>query len=219
MDKLLTDRYIRNKLSPAENIEFEQRLLESRELQNEVEEALILQKALRLEKTLINESKHGTYEVNRISPVWMKWALAASTVLAIVSISFYFVENAERKLLVDQVASLGQPRTGVVSASIKIMRSADSHIPEAIIQLPTQDSILLLEVELGTHSRAEKKLNFAFQSDNDSTILAWTGVVDEHGMSSVAIDSERVPSGLVWLVVSGKEKIALERRLLEFNRE
>jgi hypothetical protein len=214
MDSSVTYQYVRNKLSPARVEEYELRLLESPELQDELEEALMLQQALKLDESRSAENKHSETAKR---PNRMHWALAASIALMLVSAYFHLTARNESNLLKDQVAALSEPRSEVLFATVKIMRSSSNSVPESIIQLSDQNSTVLLEIELGGRSRTAHALLFSFESENEPGNLTWTGSPDTRGLATVAIYSEQIPLGLVWLVVSSTDGEVLERRLLEFK--
>ena len=97
------------------------------------------------------------------------------------------------------------------------MRTADNAIPDSIIQLPTQNTTVILDIELGSNSRIAKQLMFRMESEIRD--LSWTATPNTNGHTNVAINSEQIPSGLVWLVVSTMDGELLERRLIEFRKQ
>lgn len=215
MNATFTYKYVRNKLSPAEAEEYELQMLDSTRLQDELEEALVLQQALRQDKTVpVAHSSKSSYR--------FRWAMAASIALlfictSLLTMNVYYNGQAETELLKNHIADLGKPRSDVVFATIKIMRSADSMVPDSIIQLPIKDSTIMMEIELGSRSRDAQQLFFTLQSDNHPVDLSWIGSANANGLTTVAIDSEKIPTGPVWLQVSAKNGEILERRLLEFR--
>ncbi len=217
MNSSLTDRYVRNKLSPAEIEEYELRMLDSPELQDELEEALLLQQALKLDSTQSNNLQRSRVTETENGSYWIQWALAASIALILVSSYFHITTWSETNLLKNQVATLSKPRSEVLFATVKIMRSASNSVPDSIIQLPDQNSTVLLEIELGSRSRNAQTLLFSLESENEPTDLSWVGSPGTDGLTTVAINSEQIPLGLVWLVVSAENGELLERRLLEFK--
>ena len=217
MNNSLTDRYVRNKLSPDEVEAYELRMLDSPELQEELEEALILQHALKLDKTQSNNLQGFGATETKKGPNWVQWALAASSALILVSSYSHLTNWTETNLLKNQVADLSQPRANIIFATVKIMRSASNTVPDSIILLPDQKSTVMLEIELGSRSRNAQSLLFSFESENEPTDLSWVGSPDDHGLTTVTINSEQIPLGLVWLVVTSKNGEVLERRLLEFK--
>lgn len=219
MNSSLSDKYVRNKLSSAEIKEYELRMLDSPQLQDELEEALILQQALKLDNAESNnlQESMGAEIANRSN--WMQWALAASIALMLVSSYFHVSTWSKTNLLKNQVALLSKPRSEVFLATVKIMRSASNAVPDSIIQLPKRDSTIILEIELGGRSRSAQALLFSFESENELADLSWEGSPNADGLTTVAINSEQIPFGLVWLVVSSKSGEVFERRLLEFKAE
>lgn len=213
----LTDRYVRNKLSVAEIEDYELRLLESPELQDELEESLMLQQALRLSASRPDEGKQIGVDQTGKQSNWMQWALAASIALMFVSSYFHLTTWKESIFLKDRVVALSEPRSEVLFATVKIMRSASNAVPDSIIQLSDHSAMVLLEIELGSQSRNAQTLLFSFESENEPTNVTWTGSPDANGLTTVAINSEQIPLGLVWLVVSSKDGEVLERRSLEFK--
>ncbi len=217
MNNSRTDRYVRNKLTPAEVEAYELQMMDSPELQDELEEALLLKEALKLGRAGSEVPKDSGVVANDSGSRWMPWALAASVTLMLVS-SYLYVSNwSETKLLKNQLASLSQPRSEVLFATVKIMRSAGNAVPDSIIQLPERSVMVMLEIELGSRSRNVQNLLFSFESEGQATGLNWIGSPDASGLTTVAINSEQIPLGMVWLVVSASDGEVLERRLLEFR--
>ena len=217
MNSSMTDRYVRNKLTPAEVEAYELQMMESPELQDELEEAQMLQKALRLGKTERQPLKDSAVAETTGGPNWTGWALAASIALLLGSAYFHVSTWSESGVLKNQVAELSQPRSEILFATVKIMRSAGNTVPDSIIQLPQQKATVMLEIELGSRSRNIQELRFRLESEAQPMDLSWVGSPDENGLATVAINSELIPSGLVWLVVSANSGEVLERRLLEFK--
>ena len=222
MNASLTHQYVRNKLSPAATKDYELRMLESPELQDELEEALMLQQALGQDKAAVAGFKNTHWAASVKRPYQFQWALAASAALlfictSLLTVNVYYNGQAENELLRNQIADLGKPRADVVFASVKIMRSAGNMVPDSIIQLPSQDTTIMLDIELGSRSRYAGELVFTLDSESHPVDLSWLGSPDADGFTTVAIDSEKIPAGLVWLQVSAKNGETLERRLLEFR--
>lgn len=217
MNSSLTDRYVRNKLTPSEAEEYELQMVDSPGLQDELEEAQMLQKALRLGETESQNLEDSAAAETKNGPSWTQWALAASIALLLGSAWIHVFSWSETNALRNQVATLSKPRSEVLFATVKIMRSAGNSVPDSIIQLPDQNSTVMLEIELGSRSRGAQSLLFSFESENTPTDLSWVGSPDTRGLTTVAINSEQIPLGLVWLVVSTSDGEVLERRLLEFK--
>jgi len=217
MNSSLTYRYVRNKLLPAEVEEYEQRMLDSPELQDELEEVLLLQQALQFGKTeSVKLQDSATWKTGG-RPARIQWALAASVTILLASAYLLVSSWSEKSVLINQVASLSKPRPDVLVATVKIMRTAGNSVPDSIIQLPDKKTTVMLEIELGSRSRGARSLLFSFESENAPGNLSWVGSPDKGGLTTVAINSEQIPLGLVWLIVSATDGAVLERRLLEFK--
>ena len=215
MNEPLTDKYVRDELSPAEADDFELRLFESPDLQDELEEVLILKKALKLDISRQERRKQPSTAENTGNSNWVKWALAASVTLLVVSSYFHLSSFTETSLLRDQIVTLGEPRSDVLFATVSLKRSSSNSVPETVIQLSDQHSKMYLEIELGGRSRNDKALLFSIENKDKQTLLTWSGSPDIHGFARVILSSEQMPTGFVWLVVSSMNGETLERRFLE----
>ncbi len=216
MNKDITDRYVRNKLSPSAVEEYEVRMLESPELQKELEEALLLQRALESDEQVTGLTRTERSELSRYSH-WKSVALAASFFLAVISLVLFLDSRGTTNALRRQLDELTQPRTQVLHVPVPIMRSANSTIPDVIVQLPDGYSIIMLDIELGTKSRTAPTLTFILNNDDRAPVLTWTAKPKTDGKSTVALNSEQISAGQSWLIISSAAGEELERRLLEFR--
>ena len=181
MNSSLTDRYVNDNLSPAEVKEYELRLLEGPEMLDDLEDTLVLKKALKLDQARSHIYQNAGVPEIGSRPNWMQWALAASVVLLVFSSAFHLTSRNDNKFLKNLVTQLEQPRDNIIIATVKIMRSANNKVPGSIILLPNKNSTVLLEIELGSRSRAAQQLLFKLESEDKSINLTWSGSPDVGG--------------------------------------
>jgi len=215
MNSRQTDHYVRNKLSDAEQAAYELRLLESPELQDELEATLALQQALRLEKKSAPPSTDHTDPVKLPSHPWQNFALAASLAVVAISLVLVFSSRQEISELNKQIIDMGQPRT-VLNVPVQIMRSAGDEIPDVIIQIPSGHAAVLLDIELSGRSAAHPNLQFALQNEPAEAIISWASSTSNN-RSSFVLNAETLPTGKIWLRILDASGAQLERRLLEFR--
>lgn len=212
------DRYVREELAVEETVEFEQALMESSAMQQDLETALGLREALLLEPEqslprngLLPESLPGGGN-------WQPVALAASLLLAVFSTVMFWKVSNDSAGLQNQLDLLNQPLTQVLSVPVNIMRSTSNRTPDVIIQKPAGHSAILLDIELGSAARELEELIFELVDDGGVALLSWNTAPTKSGRASVMLSSERIPSARLWLQISSSEGRTLERRLLEFRQ-
>ena len=210
------DRYVLDKLSEEEVVEFEEQLLEDASLQTELEAVLLVKEALKLE----NEEAADTLQLADTAPgrnQWSTMAIAASVLLAVVSTTFYWRTSVEAGHLREQLMALQAPRTSVLNVAVNIMRSAGSTTPDVIIQKPAGNGVIVLDIELSARFQNLNMINFELQTDHSTGGLKWSAPPTPGGRASVVLNSEKVPDGLVHLQMSDASGEVLESRLLEFR--
>jgi hypothetical protein len=211
------DRYVRDELAVDETVEFEQALMESPAMQQDLETALGLREALLLEPKQ-SVSRNGRLpEPLPGGGNWQPVALAASVLLAVFSTVMFWKVSNDSAGLQNQLDLLKQPRTQVLTVPVNIMRSASSRTPDVIIQKPVGHSAILLDIELGSAASKLEELVFELVDDDGVAISSWNAAPTKRGRASVMISSEQIPSARLWLQISSSEGRTLERRLLEFR--
>jgi len=211
------DRYVRDELSDAEVVVFEEQLLEDTELQSELEAILVIKQALKLDVTGemgSAESAENTHGHNQ----WSTYAMAASVLLAVVSTTFYWRSSVEAGHLKEQIANLQAPRTSVLNVPVNIMRSGGNSTPDVIIQKPAGQGVIVLDIELSARFQSLDAINFELLTANSTTILKWTAAANSSDRASVVLNSELIPDGLVHLQMSDPSGKLHESRLLEFRK-
>lgn len=213
------DQYLRNKLSNGDQEAFETALLESSELQQELETALALRSVLERASENASASDKPEPPQELLEPVsgWRPMALAAAIVLAVISTVMWWKSGNDLATLERQMQAMSQPLTEVLTVPVNIMRSASSETPEVIIQKPQGRAAILLDIELGLQAREEAGLNFELVNAEGTTILAWQSAPTAQGRSTAMISNEQVPPSKLWLNISTAEGEAIEQRLLEFR--
>ena len=218
-DYELVDRYVRNELSADEEAYFEIRMLQSQQLQQHVQNALGIKEALKLDEklkeptiTAISGSRHS-----RENP-WKSMALAASVVLAVLSTLMFVKSSIEVNGLKRQIEELNQPKTSVLIVPVDIMRSTGNGSPDVIVQKPSANTIIQLDIELTRQSQVQSMLRIALYGDGPAPIASWEAAPLANGRTIAFLRSEQMPIGLVKLQISDADGKSLERRVLEFKR-
>ena len=215
--KVWVDRYVRDEMVVDETVEFEQALMESPAMQQDLETALGLREALLLEPK-------QSVSRNILSPEplpgggnWQPVALAASVLLAVFSSVMFWKVSNDSAGLQNQLDLLRQPWTQVLTVPVNIMRSASNRTPDEIIQKPVGHSAILLDIELGPAASKLEELVFELVADDGTVISSWNAAPVQNGRASVLLNSEQVPSTRLWLQISSSAGQKLGRRLLEFR--
>lgn len=213
------DWYLRGKLSADDVEAFETVLLESPELQAELETALALRAVLSREP---DQAKEDASQPRPLQPQsepanWQPVALAASVILAVVGTVMWWKTGIDAAGLARQMHALSQPIAEVLTVPVPIMRSAGSQTPDVIIQKPQGRAAILLDIELGLRARQEAQLDFSLVDPAGETVLSWQSGPGEDGRATAVINSDQIPASRLWLHIADAESEVLERRLLEFR--
>lgn len=211
----LVDLYVRDELTPQQEAEFEEALLESPELQAEVEAVLAIQQALQREDA--GESQMPTMAEDTLAGAsnWQPFALAASVLLAVFSTTMYWKIGNDSINIQRELDKLRQPNTEVLMVSLDIMRSSGNQ-PDAVIQKPASNALLMLDIELNSQGRSQDQIQASFATDAGESVLSWVSPVRHQSVVSVGIYSDQIPDGRLWLELSDPEGQVFDRRLLEF---
>lgn len=212
----LVDSYLRNKLKSDEVTAFETALLESPELQLELETAMGIRQIVLLEAEPDHQELVNPLQELEARNNWQPLALAASVVLAVFSTTMYWKVSNEARVLQSEVAALNQPHTSVLTIPVDIMRSAGDQIPDIIVQKPPGNALVILDVELSPAVAAEDELRMSLRDLQAAELIAWDSGKVENGRITAAIDSRILPDGKVWLEMANKQGQVIDRRLLEF---
>jgi hypothetical protein len=211
------DRYVRDELAVDETVKFEQALMDSPAMQQNLETALGLREALLLEPEQ-NVPRNGLLpEPLPGGGNWQPVALAASVLLAVFSSVMFWKVSNDSAGLQNQLDLLKQPRTQVLTVPVNIMRSASNRTPDVIIQKPVGHSAILLDIELGPAASNFEELVFELVDDDGTAISSWNAAPVQSGRASVLLNSEQVPSTRLWLQISSNTGQKLGQRLLEFR--
>jgi len=211
------DRYVRADLAADEIVKFEEAMMDSPSMQQELETVLGLRETLLLEPKqdipqddLLPESLSGGGN-------WRSLALAATVILAVFSTVMFWKVSNDSADLRNQLDLVSQPRTQVLTVPVNIMRSADTQVPDVIIQKPAGLSAILLDIELGTAAIKHEELVFSLVDNDGVVISAWNAAPTRGGRARVLLHSEQIPPTRLWLQIFAIEGQKLERRLLEFR--
>jgi hypothetical protein len=211
------DRYVRNEMTADEMVAFEETLMDSPGMQQE------LQAALGLRETLLLESEQEPAEHDLLpdslsgSGNWQPLALAATVILALFSTVMFWKVSNDSSDLQRQLDLLSQPRTHVLTVPVNIMRSAGGQTPDVIIQKPSGHAAILLDIELAPPSRQLDDVHFALLDQGGKAVANWVATPSPQGRASVLLNSEQIPVSQLWLEISSRSGDLIERRLLEFR--
>lgn len=214
-DDIFVDRYLRDELSAEEQAAFEEALLEDPELQSRVETALGIREVLSQAQALgaLAAPRHG-----KSRNQWAPLAMAASVLLAVVSATLLWRTNLESNELQAQIEALQQPRTSVLRVPVDIMRSSGNATPDVVIQKPASNGLVVLDIELSPDLQNVPLVHFELRQGESAPIMRWSSRPGPNGRSSVAINAEALPPGLVHLYMSDEAGELRESRLLEFRQ-
>lgn len=210
------DRYLRNGLTTDEEAIFETMLLDSPDLQLQLETSMGIRQALLLQAEMSATEKAYPPSTLDARNHWQPLALAASVVLAVFSTTMYWQVSNKAGMLQSEITAMSQPRTSVLTVPVDIMRSADSQTPDVIVQKPEGNALLVLDVELGPAVAALGRVRMSLRDAQALELLAWDSGGFEDGRATVAFDARKLPNGKVWLEMSDEQGRVIDRRLLEF---
>ena len=210
------DRYMRNGLTTEEEAVFETALLDSPDLQLQLETALGIRQAVMLHAELGATEKAYPPSTLDARNHWQPLALAASVVLAVFSTTMYWQVSNKAGMLQSEITAMSQPRTSVLTVPVDIMRSADSQTPDVMVQKPEGNALLVLDVELGPAVAALGQVRMSLRDAQALELLAWDSGRFDDGRATVAFDARKLPDGKVWLEMADGQGQVIDRRLLEF---
>lgn len=218
IDAQWIDRYLRDQLGPEEEEAFEVELMDSPELQRELEAALGLREVLRADERSAPDAEEGPVDITGAPTAkWRNFAMAACLVLAVFSTTMYWRTSNELSNARNDLESLMQPVGDVLRVPVDIMRSGSQQEPDVIVQKPADDALLLLDIEVSPRARQEPALNLRLVSDDGTELMAWSSRPLPSGRHTAAIRSAQIPTSRIWLEASSLEGELLDRRLLEFR--
>lgn len=215
------DRYVRDELSAEDELAFEEQLLEDPALQQQVEAALGIKEALKLDE-LDEDNQDSTTVDGPLQPKasgnsWTPLAFAASVLLAVASTTLLWRANIESDGLRQQLNEMQQPRTNMLKISVDIMRSAGNGTPDIIIQKPALRGIIALDIELSSRFSQLDEITFQLSEENGNSFVTWAGRPSSDGRASVILNSESIPAGKVVLTMTSPDEQSKETRLMEFR--
>lgn len=211
------DSYVRDKLTPEEVAEFEQALLESEELQLELETALGIRQAVLLDDASDDSLVTAPMPKWSARNSWQRLAVAACAVFAVFFAGMYLHVRNENGELRSTIARLEQPRGVALTVHLDIMRSADNQTPEVIIQKPEGDGLMVLDVELSPAFTGLNQVRFSLRTLDNVELTSWVSVNYGRNRLSAVFNASLLPDGQLWLVLSDPKGQTIERRLLEFR--
>lgn len=212
------DQYLRDELTASEIAEFEQALMDSPGLQQELENALALREILKHD-TSAAEDKVAS---RRFFPVRagarLPAGLAAAIALAVFSTLMFWKVSSDAEGLREALAVQAQPVSGILTVPVDLMRAApDSRSPDVVVVKPPASQGILLDIELAPASRDRGELGFSLSRADGARVVSWRGTPTADGRAQVLFRSEQLPAGRLWLEIASGEDQPLERRLLEFR--
>lgn len=211
------DRYLRNELAADQEAEFETALLESAQLQQDLEAAMAIRQALILEDELRDPvSDDARNEIMAGGSRWQSLALAASVILAVFSTTMYWRVSNQAAGLESRIAVLQNPRGTVVTVPVDIMRSSGSRAPDVIVRKPEGAALIVLDIEATQSVLGLDRVQLALRDGEGQRLFSWAASPDASGRIRSALDASSLPAGKLWLEM-GREDEVLDRRLLEFR--
>ena len=211
------DRYLRNELSAEDETRFENALLTSAKLQDELESTLAIRRVLQLETDAPEPQRQARAAASRLPFPWVTVALAARLVLAVLSGLMYWYVSHEMANLRSGLETLVRPHAHQIVVPLDIMRSAGEDLPEAIIHKPAASASVVLDIELSAVAVAAGSLQLMLKDTAGAELATWHETVQDDGRVRSVFDAEFLPRGLVWLEISDRHGSLLDRRLLEFR--
>ncbi|MEJ8566000.1 hypothetical protein [Elongatibacter sediminis] len=211
------DRYLRDELTAEDEMRFETALLESPELQSDLEAALAVRRALEIEMQADRAAPPVETPAVEGQTPWIPMALTGSLVVVVLSGVMYWNVSHEMADLRNGMQALERPHSHEVLVPLDIMRSASTDIPEAVIYKPTGGEFIALDIELTAIAREAGHLRMALRSPEGLEVATWHASASANGRVRSSFDPEFLPEGQVWLEVQDSEGTMLDRRLLEFR--
>ncbi len=214
------DDYIRGRLSEAEQTAFEEQLMDDPSLQDELEVALAVRSTLQgVDAQDEAATGAGAMPDNRkdgFAPTgrWAPYAMAASVVLAVVSVTLLWRESVRTDELRRQVAALEAPVTGVLSVPVDIMRSAGGRTPDVILVKP-ESGLVVFDIEVAPRFRSLQDLVLSLRSEDGSEVFSSKVTADRHGRVTIALRSDQLPVGLNELHMTHPGLEGHDARLIE----
>ncbi|MBT8059015.1 MAG: hypothetical protein KJO33_05430 [Gammaproteobacteria bacterium] len=207
------DRYLRDEMTASEIAAFEQALMDSPSMQQELETAMALREMLKHDAPS-GQQASGSFLTGLRRPI--PTGIAAAIALAVFSTLMYWKTSQEAAGLQEELARLNQPLSGILTVPVALMRSDGGRTPDVVVSRPAAGHGVLLDIELAPGSRGRGELAFSLSRADGEFILAWRGSPAADGKSRALIRSEQIPTGRLWLDIASSEGETLERRLLEF---
>lgn len=210
------DRYVRGALSEAEEAEFENALLDSAELQDELEAALALKETLRRSPDPAVDTGDVGEEITLKSPGWQKYAVAAALVLAVLNLGLYWKEASDRAVWQSRYENLSDSLGEVLTVPVEIMRSSNANEPGVIIRKPRGRALVLLDIASRSNAQETGEAGLQLFDESNHLLRSWSAKLDARGRIVTAIPASELPLGRVWLEISVPGEPS-DRRLIEFR--
>ena len=215
------DRYVRGELDENAAAALEAELLESPELQDALEVALGVQRAVefahgRPADNIVQLSRRGGLaETSRqIRP---PWALAASVAIAAVAAVLVWRAEAENARLQSRLAQLEQPVESVLTVPVDVMRSLGSDGPDVRIRKPAGVALLILDVEIAAQLADSPRLDLQLSDANGQSLIKWSSAPDSEGRIQLVLRTDQVPDGQLTLEIRAPDANAVDRRTIELR--
>lgn len=213
------DRYVRGKLSEHESAQFETELLDSAELQDELEAALALKAAVTLfdreQDSKVTPLPLKIEDSPQRSSQWRNWAVAASVLLAVVSTSALYRSELENQGLQTRLATLAKPVGQVITIPVNIMRSLDTQAASVRLVKPDGAAMLVLDIELTRDLASAKQLDLQLGVQGGEVLHQWQAVPASTGQLKTALQAEILPTGMLELTMTDAASGASDIRRIE----
>ncbi len=212
------DQYLRGKLSTPDVEAFELELMDSIDLQQELETTLALRGAMAFDAKRQPASNVAELLPESSGPsAWRRLAMAAAIALAVLSTLMWWKTGSDLVDLEGRMEALAAPLGEVLAVPVPVMRSSGGQTPDVMVQKPEGRTAILLDIELGLAARERNSLEFALVDPQGETVLSWQSAPNASGHATAVVSSEQVPASRLWLQISDATGDELERRLLEFR--
>lgn len=213
------ERYVGNHMRAQEEALFEEHLLTSIELQNEVEVALAMQQALKHDSARPKSELSAASTRNRNSNRWQTYALAASVTMAVLTGYLYFDQAKENKSLQAGLESARQPNTNVALIPVRVFRSAenssDKRTADLVVRKPPPGSVVVLDIELDSLAQQQAQLSATLADESLAELASWS-IFPGSQHTQIVLPVEQIPDGLIRLNLLGQDDSLVRTQWIQF---
>jgi hypothetical protein len=213
--EMQVERYLANRMTDDEVARFEQQLLASTELQDEVELALAIKQAMPHDAVRPGPKVPATIPTRK----WQPLALAASVSLAVLTSYLYVDQRKDNIDLRTQLELADQPNANVTIVPVRIFRSSTSLDPnpvaDVVVRKPAVGGVVILDIELDSQTREQPNLSAKLADSTEQELASWS-IQPGSQSTRISLPVERIPDGMLKLAISGDEGTVLRTHWIEF---